>query len=65
MEYAPDARQLRDVTDAQVYTTQYRSSQLSLWQFDDDEWLRILRLPGHSRKKQSRPPMVQAQLFTL
>jgi hypothetical protein len=30
VEYAPDARQLRDVTNAQVYTTHYRSPQLSL-----------------------------------
>ena len=65
VEYAPDAKQLRDVTNAQVYTTQYRSPQLSLWQFGDDEWLKILRLPGHIRRKQSRPPVVQGQLFTL
>jgi hypothetical protein len=65
VEYAPDARQLRNVTNAQVYTTQYRSPQLSLWQLGDEEWLRILRLPSHRRKKQTHLSVVQGQLFTL
>jgi transposase InsO family protein len=65
VEYAPDAKQIRDVTNAQVYTTRYQSPQLRLWQFGDEDWLKILRLPRHVRRRRIRPPIVQEHLFTL
>ncbi|MDQ5826908.1 MAG: helix-turn-helix domain-containing protein [Chloroflexota bacterium] len=53
VEYQPDGRHFRAVTDPQIYDTQYRSPQLPLWQFADDEWLKVLRLP-HVRVRRSR-----------
>jgi putative transposase len=53
VEYQPDGRHFRAVTDPQIYDTQYRSPQLPLWQFGDDEWLKVLRLP-HVRVRRSR-----------
>ncbi len=49
---------------SQVYETPYRSPQLPLWQFGDDEWLKILRLPQVSRRKvHPQPEAVQGGLF--
>lgn len=62
--YQPDGKHFHDVTDPDIYETQYRSPQLSLWEFGDAEWLKILRLPRHTiRKKQSSPTLIQQRLF--
>ncbi len=45
VEYQPDQKHFRDVSEPTVYETQYRSPQLPLWQFCDDAWLKIVRLP--------------------
>ncbi len=48
----------------QIYETQYRSPQLPLWHFGDDEWLKILRLPPtKQRKKQAQDSVEQQRLF--
>ena len=46
------------------YETPYRSPQLPLWQFGDDEWLKILRLPQVSKRKAPpQPEAAQERLF--
>lgn len=63
VEYAPHGKHIREVTDPQIYDTHHRSPQLPLWQFGDDEWLKILRLSRHLRKKRTQPTVTQEQLF--
>jgi hypothetical protein len=64
VEYQPDGKHFRDVTMPQLYETQYRSPQLPLWQFGDDDWLKIVRLPRLSvRKKRLQPAATQHRLF--
>ena len=64
VSYQPDQKHFRLVADPRVYETQYRSPQLPLWQFGDDEWLKILRLPPRpARRKHSLNGVVQEQLF--
>ncbi len=58
--YQPDGKHFREVTAPQLYETPYRSPQLPLWQFGDDEWLKILRLPQVSKRK-ARPQLEAAQ----
>jgi transposase len=45
VEYQPDHKHFRSVTDPQVIETPYRSPQLALWELGEGEWLKILRLP--------------------
>ncbi len=62
--YQPDGKHFRDITTPQIYETQYRSPQLPFWQFGDDEWLKIVRLPRLSvRKKRLQPAATQHRLF--
>lgn len=62
--YQPDHTHFRSVTDPRIYNTQYRSPQLPLWQFGDDEWLKVLRLPPMQvRKKRQSSGIIQQQLF--
>ncbi len=64
VEYQPDHKHLRDVSEPTVYDTQYRSPQLPLWQFGDDEWLKIVHLPRRTvRKKRPSPAVTQRRLF--
>ncbi|MDP9313420.1 MAG: DDE-type integrase/transposase/recombinase [Chloroflexota bacterium] len=64
VEYQPDQKHFRDVREPTVYETQYRSPQLPLWQFGDDEWLKIVRLPRLTvRTKRPSPPLTQRRLF--
>ena len=65
VEYQPDRRHFRAVTDPRIYETQYQSLQLPLWQFGDEEWLKILRLPpAKQRRKQSSNSVMQQRLFS-
>jgi len=51
--YEPDRRHLRDVEPRQLFETQYRSPQLSLWELGEGEWLKVLRveaMPGRKRR---------------
>ncbi len=62
--YQPDGKHFREVTAPQVYETPYRSPQLPLWQFGDDEWLKILRLPQVSKRKaRAQPAAAPERLF--
>ncbi len=51
--YQPDRRHLKTVTPRQLFATQYRSPQLSLWELGEGEWLKVLRveaMPGRKRR---------------
>lgn len=57
VRYQPDAKQLRTVTEPQLFDTIYRSAQLALWTFGDDEWLKVLPVRRALRQRQ---PAVRA-----
>jgi hypothetical protein len=59
--YQPDGKHFHDVTNPDIYETQYRSAQLPLWQFGDTEWLKILRLPRYRLQKKEPSPMLKQQ----
>lgn len=64
VEYQPDGKHFTSVTHPQIYNTNYKSPQLSLWKFGDDEWLKILRRPHVTiRKKRSQPEVTQQYLL--
>lgn len=52
--YESDGRHFKGVTPRQAFETRYRSAQLSLWELDSGERLRVLRvvptLPGRTRE---------------
>ena len=63
VEYQPDHKQLRSIADPRIYETHYRSPQLPLWQFGDDEWIKILRIPPpRGRKKHAESSVMQERL---
>jgi hypothetical protein len=65
VEYQPDKKHFRAVSDPYLYPTQYQSPQLPLWELGDQEWVKVLRLPPRMiRRKQPPPAVVQARLFT-
>ena len=62
--YQPDHKQFRSVTHPHIYETAYRSPQLPLWKFGDDEWLNVLRVPLITgRKKRVVDGRIQPPLF--
>lgn len=62
--YQPDHKHFHSIADPHIYETHYCSPQLPLWQFSDDEWLKILRLPPVKMRTQHKPPMTtQQRLF--
>ena len=64
VEYQPDGKHFSLVADPHVSETQYRSPQLALWQFGDDEWVKIIRRqPFKVRKKRPPPDVMQQRLF--
>ncbi len=64
VEYQPDHKRFRAITNPQIYETHYRSAQLPLWRFGDDEWLKIVRLPPpKARQRRLQYPAIQQQLF--
>ena len=64
VDYQPDARHFRQITDPHLFATQFVSPQLSLWQKGDVEWHPVLRQPdGHPRRKRSHPSPTQLALF--
>ena len=62
--YKSDGKYFQDVSDPDIYETQYRSPQLPLREFSDAEWLKILRLPRYGTWKKLRSPtLTQLRLF--
>lgn len=63
VDYQPDHKHFRTVTNPRMYETQYRSPQLPLWQFGDAEWLKILRLPPLKIRRKRQPSTATQQQF--
>jgi len=62
--YQPDHKHFRSIADPHIYATHYRLPQLPLWQFGDDEWLKVLRLPALKvRKQHQNHTATQERLF--
>jgi len=61
--YEPDRRHLRDVEPRQLFETQYRSPQLSLWELGDGEWLRVVRVSARESKRRKIWAARQFALF--
>ena len=65
VEYQPDKKHFRTVSDPQLYPTQYQSPQLPLWELRDHEWVKVLRSPRRMiRRKRPQPVIVQTRLFS-
>jgi hypothetical protein len=62
VSYQPDALRLRTVTEPQLFDTIYRTAQLNLWDLDDDQWLKIMRVPSVPRRKAYGAPVLQYPL---
>lgn len=60
--YEPDRRHLRDVVPWQLFETQHRGPQLSLWELGDGEWLKVVRLPPYTRSMSHPSRAVQSSL---
>jgi hypothetical protein len=54
VQYEPDQRHFRAITDRQLFETQFQSPQQTLWELGDGEWLAVLRVPPtpQSRRRQ-------------
>jgi hypothetical protein len=64
VEYQPDGKHFRAVSDPHLYATQHQSPQLPLWALGDHEWVKVLRLPPRRIHRNHPPPVVvQAWLF--
>jgi hypothetical protein len=62
--YQPDQRQLKQVTEEQLFETPYRSSQRSFWERDEVEWLTVIRVSPYAIR-QPQPAHVAIQLRLL
>ena len=62
VSYQPDAGRLRTITEPQVFDTIYHSAQLPLWDLDDAQWLKVLRVPPTQRHRRSQPSAWQPLL---
>ena len=63
--YQPDQRRLQTVTPEQLFETPYRSPQLPLGTWGEDEWLPVLRLPAYAPRRSPVAAVVQPPLFAL
>ncbi len=62
-EWEKDGKHIREVTNAKLVDTHFRSPQLSLFDLGPDEWLLCLRVPEYAPRKQNRITELQAPLF--
>jgi putative transposase len=62
--HAPDHRHLRDIVPRQLFETQYRSPQLPLWELGDGEWLKVVRVPSATPRRQRKDAPHQQLLLT-
>ena len=61
--YQPDKRHLKTVTEPRLFATPFRSPQFPLWAWDDDEWLKVLRVPKYAPRKALASRHIQAPLL--
>lgn len=64
VSYEPNRRHLRDIVPRQHFETHYQSPQLPLWDLDDGEWLKVLRIPP-ARPRRRPPPAVRQHMLAL
>jgi len=63
VRYQPDKKQLRVVTEPRLFETPFASPQLSLWELNDAEWLKVIRRADYAPRRPRQQPPVQASLF--
>ncbi len=63
VSYEPDLKQLRTVAEPRIFEHRYHTSQLSLWELGEDEWLKIVRLPMPAPRRRCSAKVVQERLF--
>lgn len=63
--YSRDSKRLHSVRNPSLYSTEFTSPQLELWELDDEQWRKVMKLPEYQpRTPQSRHP-IQELLFSL
>jgi len=65
VRYQPDKAHLRAVEAPLLFETPYQSPQLSLWELNDDEWLKVIRRPDYAPRDPRQEPVAQPTLFAL
>jgi putative transposase len=45
VQYEPDHRHFRTITDRRLFETQFQSPQQALWELGEGEWFKVLRVP--------------------
>ena len=63
VEYEPDWRRLRAITDLRLFETQFRSRQQTLWQLGEDEWVKVVRVPMAFPRRRRHNPIKQLSLL--
>lgn len=61
--YQPDKHHLKTVIEAHRYEMPHRSPQPPLWAWDDDEWLRVIRVPDYAPRQVRAGDGTQLLLF--
>jgi len=65
VRYQPDRRHFTAIEEPRLFATPHQSPQLSLWEFGEGEWLKVLRLEGYAPRKRRANDPGQEPLFTL
>ena len=66
VEFEPDEKHLRTISDAKLFEHRYASPQPVLWEVPDGEWHKAIRLPPPRPRRTSDKdtmPLVQLALF--
>jgi hypothetical protein len=63
VDYEPDHRHFRAITDRRILETQFQSSQQTLWKLDDGEWLTVVRMPPAPPRRHRRAAGEQQRLI--
>jgi hypothetical protein len=62
VQYEPDHRHFRAITDRRLFETQFQSPQHALWELGEGEWLKVLRIPPPARQRRPRTLHIQGAL---
>jgi len=63
VRYQPDKAHLSAIDAPLLFETPYRSPQLPLWEWSDEEWLKVMRRPDYAPRAARREPVAQPTLF--
>ncbi len=61
VQYQPDKRHFREVTDARRFTTPYASAQAQLWEPGTVEWRLARRLPAYAPRRRRKRLLAESQ----